>query len=421
MAKTYTKRIRNEFSAAINGWVSLYVNRSTGRDLNYFLVVDRVRHNGFQNQDAAMVAFNRFIEKGLPFQKTIDIEGACSEIEAGRLVEPVRLDCIMELYARHIKRLGRSPSHVASISSATRVRSMEAIPPKDEWAGWCDRVLQEMTERIHGRAALVRYTSLMLSAIKHFTSLTCATKYAGLFSLMTPRVARVRKVGVVDMPTTESRECLTLRQMAAGFDLCQTWEQAALALAYLSGGFRAKEAERVSLSCVNHRGRLDMSKVATKVKVNRYPRPTITLMALLRMGVKLDTPLPVNPDDRRKRTLFLDRRHYRPTCATMLVLSGVSLIEVAERLNHASVDMAIHHYAKMAPADILPGQTLEQYLNARPLIIAGQRVEENTWDRWVLIQALQQAQRFGVLEEFKAHVVACLGGQEEAEMVALEF
>ncbi len=147
---------------------------------------------------------------------------------------------------------------------------------------------------------------------------------------------------------------------------CDSLAQLALSICYLSHGFRAGKAERLTPKALAG-GSLVLSRVVTKTKTNRTPAASLALrtcIPLLEAGAALPQGV--------------ERKRFRPTAAVSLLLAGVPMLEVMERLGHGSLAMLTNHYAKVTPDDYAGSTSLSVYLSCGRLTVDGHAVQENT-------------------------------------------
>lgn len=403
MAKTYLKRIQSTETPQgepLNVYVS--VRDSTP---NLYYITHRRRHIfTSQRKEAALTRLAQLQREGVTIDSPPD---EVAEADAQRLEtsdrpwEKLRFHVLVWLAARSLQRKQRSHQHIVDLKVLLNLPNEWVPSGHDEAVNWIRRILETVTETTTAQSTFRKrlvYLNMALKEISH-NPVACK-KWLHLPALAAPLI-RHQGQELAGKAPVQNRPCMTKAEITDCLNQCESIESAFLVLKYLSLGCRSAKAENLTLANATADWRIDIDTVESKTKVGRRPPCPLALKALLLFCER--QPVGEVPN-------CVDRDRFRPTTATMLSLAGVPILEISERLGHGTAAMVLNHYATAKPIDMAPGQTLEQYLGIGPLIVGGFRVEENAWDRWVLKTALEQAQRFGVIEEFKKHVVVCLGG-----------
>jgi hypothetical protein len=113
---------------------------------------------------------------------------------------------------------------------------------------------------------------------------------------------------------------------------------------------------------------------------------------------------------------MLERKRFRPTAAVYLLLAGVPMLQVMERLGHGSMAMLTNHYAKVTPEDYPGNINLNDYLSCGKLTVDGIEVEENAWDLYCLRLFLKRSAELSAITQVKdvlrKHLITDVGTHE---------
>lgn len=413
MGRTYLKCIRVGQTPQGES-LHLYTSVVDSTPVNYYVTHRRKRLFASALKAAAIRKLDHLAIHG------VTVEGPPPEVaeadaerleESDRPWDELRLHVLVWVLMRSLTRTGRSRKHIDNIKVLLSLPNSVIPTGHDAFANWFRGILDELNDTTRSRRSMIRKLVYLNMTMRQLGYHPIACKRWLALQATSVSMIEHRKRTSADKEPTRNRPPLDLPTIQNWFSACTEVEQSFLILAYLALGSRAGKAERLCLSCFTPDWRVDLERIETKTKTGKRPPAPIALRAIAQfMNDRVFEGLPS----------CVDRKRFRPTCATMLCLAQVPTLTISERLGHGSMSMIIHHYARQTPQG-MHGETIEQYLGIGPLIVGGHRVEENAWDRWVLKTALEQAKRFGVIDEFKLCVVACLGMDDTVLPEAAEF
>ncbi len=414
--KTYTKRIyaaRTTRGSRVSLCVTVLDSVASG----YFITVDALRVAEYQRKEAALERVRRIQAGEDDVAAPVRIEDlalVAADVVAGRVASPVppTLELLCAVTMALLKGKGRSDRHASWYETVARACGKQVIPTeKQEFVQWVDAMCVRLAEGVVKRSTLDLRLKLFSQVLR--TALVFPAVFPGLDVVVgvQDRVRAKRSVLEAGRGRIESRACMTAKEVLGALGECRTLEEKMFFVLCLATGLRAGEAERLRVSHLTHDGCVDLSRVQTKTQTKRTPKAPVVVRAILKT---FDPPWP------RLDVQGLDRRRFRPTCATLLGLAGIPALRVCERLGHANSTMVEKHYSKAPPPD-MAGRGVEEYLDAGELTVGGVRVEENAFDRWCLLLALTAVSGSARADAFKGRVVEEITGTSGAKPTARAF
>lgn len=393
MPSTYSKRIWSDPARSL----SVYVNVVDSTPRNWHIVHDRVPVASFLSLDAARQFAERFnaAEHAADTNDDDSFREAAANLKQGVPWEgELSARLLAAIYAQ---RVNAKDQNFYLTLGRLAARAGPIPRTESEFLVWFDAALKEVqarsTREIRSRAALRgrldgfrRVLKVALEYDVEFRSWHKAIQSA------IGRIPRVKRQGLAPLEAMESWKPFTRAEVESLVAACDSLAQLALSICYLSHGFRAGEAERLTPKALAG-GSLVLSRIVTKTKTSRTPAASLALRTCLPL-LEAGTALPQG----------VERKRFRPTAAVALLLAGVPMLEVMERLGHGSLAMLTNHYAKVTPDDYAGSTSLSGYLSCGKLTVDGHAVEENTWDLFCLRLMLKRSSELGALHVVKENL-----------------
>ena len=279
------------------------------------------------------------------------------------------------------------------------------------------KVANSTNRKVKSRAALTTRLQTMVRIIRQIENRPVVfRRWLEVPAVANSRVAAHKRASRLEFSEGTSHAPYEKSEVIRILDNCRSFAEALSVLNYLTGGFRAGEGECAQLHHIGHDGLLNLNEIVTKTKgraiAQRRPRPSVLLRAALAWFA-------AHPQESRAVPKNVQRQRFRPSAAVHLLLSGVTQMEVMERLGHATLAMITNHYAKLVPLEFGRAKSSAHYFGVSQLSIDGHEVPGNKWDWFLLIQALEAAKRWGV-SDFRSRVVELVkpkGNEEDAGSV----
>lgn len=408
MTKIYTKRLQSEESA-YGARISLYVNIVDSSRTSYFICVDGKRTDAFLSKDRALVVFKEKLQNQQQNDVIVMLESLENQAEAissnpTRSPSTINFATLGVLLIQDLQKKGRHEKHIDSIRVVSRKVGVAEIPFEQvKFWEWLQESLTKLLDGVSSKSLLrIRITlfkQVLRNSIKSYP--IALKKWHQLFNTAILNADSHKSLKDNSVSKVKNRKAFSKDEIEKVFETCKTVEHVCYVTAFLAGGFRSGEVERLSLDKLDPAtGLLLMDKVQTKTGNGRMPKPSVALMAVLKFM------------DGRKWPVIdesVDKRRFRATCATLLLLSNVSLKDISERLGHADLTMVSKHYTKTYPEDYFRSSSVEMYLGVpKALRFDGHVVNENAYDRYVLTKFYQEVSKFLSAEAAKKFKQSCI-------------
>jgi integrase len=294
------------------------------------------------------------------------------------------------------------------------------LPQVEDFESWfhgCLRILgNHKVRRVDapiGRSALrkrIQFFRRALEKVAAFPSVfgdALATKTAAAVT-QARILGRVQVQGAVE---EHSHAPLGLDEIQEVLDSAPGLNEKLFVLRSLCCGLRPGEVLRLQEKHVV-RGRLVLSKVITKTRVDKRPPATLPLLLCLRFG---------GPPSSRwlASQIGVAAYRFRTTLATHLVFCGVDVNSVAEFLGHRTSEMVVRRYSTVKPPGA--GDKPDAYYRTGRISVKQGSVEVeagvslSAYHRWLLVQVLKVLFAVATEEEknlVRAYVVEAVSGDD---------
>lgn len=328
-----------------------------------------------------------------------------------RFQGPLRFGVLAALHYRALEARGRSPIHTAFVFTIARVLATLPPLPSDENAHYewneqaCDLVAT--VRRVQKTEARDTEGTKRAKTCRLNAYIACLEEIAkkpafiawqkGLGTVLMRAKSKREELVTRGLPG-QSHAPLTKGQIDVILGQCDTVNDLILVMTYLALGSRSGDADEAQYHHLRN-DQFILDNIISKRKTGKKPVAPLVLKSLLRFKEEQKLEMGSVPE-------WVDKRRFRPTCAVLLILSGVDVLSASIRTGHASLRMMEEHYAKSYPEDYRQ-KNAKDYLGIKEVTIDGVAIaDENAYDLFLLQRLLLNAKTLGVLEQMKACILA---------------
>lgn len=324
---------------------------------------------------------------------------------------PLRFGVLAALHYRALEARDRSPIHTAFVF--TVARALASLPPvpseENAFYDWSEKAcdLAATVRRVQRTAARDTEGTKRAKECRLNAYIACLEEIAKKPSF----IAWQKGLGTVLMRAKSKREELVTRGLAgqshapftkgqidAILKQCDTVNDLILVMAYLALGTRSGDADDAEYHHLRN-DQFILDNIISKRKTGKKPVAPLVLKAVLRFKEEQKLRMGSVPEG-------VDKRRFRPTCAVLLILSGVDVLSASIRAGHSSLRMMEGHYAKTYPEDYRQ-KNAQDYLGIKQVTIDGTTIKDgNAYDLFLLQRLLLHAVRLGVVDDVKTCIIA---------------